>query len=118
MAVFFIVAFAVLNVVVQSLGNARAWQQTRPDAGMLASQLSLTNQLEEGIESGDFGVLFPEGGNPFPDQTWDREIVEAGSNGLFRVHFVVINKDKRGKQVSEELEILLFRPASPRRRGM
>jgi prepilin-type N-terminal cleavage/methylation domain-containing protein len=118
MAVFFVVVFAVLNVVVQSLGTARAWQQTRPDAGMLASQLSLTNQLEEGFESGDFGILFPGGDNPFPDQTWDREITEAGSNGLYRVHFVVVNRNAKGKQVSEELEIFMFRPGGNQmRRG-
>src|SRR5271154_5004825 len=56
-AVFFIGTFAILALVSQSLDNARRLQRPLVDAGMLASQLSLTNQLVEGTESGDAGDL-------------------------------------------------------------
>src|SRR5688500_7806834 len=79
MAVFFIVVFAVLGMVVQSLGAARALQRPQPDFSILASALTLSNTLEEGIESGDFEAL----GAEFQEWNWEREIIEVGSNGLF-----------------------------------
>src|SRR5436305_14304483 len=69
MAVFFIVVFAVLGMVVQSLGAARALQRQQADCGMVASMLSLSNTLEEGFDSGDFENLVP-------DYQWERNITE------------------------------------------
>jgi hypothetical protein len=106
MAVFFIVVFAILGVVVQSLGAARALQNRHPDAGMLAAQLSLTNLLEEGYESGDFEEVFP-------NCRWERQITEVGSNGLFQVDFVVFERTKQGKENVEAMSILMYRPGSP-----
>jgi prepilin-type N-terminal cleavage/methylation domain-containing protein len=98
MAVFFIVVFAVLGMVVQSLGAARALQVQRPDAGMLAAMLSLSNVLEEG----------------FPDWAWERQIVEVGTNGLFQVDFRVFKKQAGAKDISEDLTILMHKPGGPR----
>lgn len=109
MFVFFIVVFAVLGMVVQSLGAARALQVQHPDAGMLAASLSLSNFLEEGHESGDFEDVFPGYG-------WEREIIEVGSNGLFQVNFFVFTKDARGKTVGENMSVLMFKPGGRRRR--
>jgi prepilin-type N-terminal cleavage/methylation domain-containing protein len=107
MAVFFIVVFAVLGMVVQSLGAARALQVQRPDAGMLAAMLSLSNVLEEGFESGDFEDVFP-------DWAWERQIVEVGTNGLFQVDFRVFKKQAGAKDISEDLTILMHKPGGPR----
>lgn len=109
MFVFFIVVFAVLGMVVQSLGAARALQVQHPDAGMLAASLSLSNFLEEGIESGDFEDVFP-------GYSWEREIIEVGSNGLFKVDFFVFKKDARGKTVGENMSVLMFKPGGKKRR--
>jgi len=108
MAVFFIVVFAILNVVVQSLGAARALQTRHADAGMVAAELSLTNQLEEGYETGDFGEIYP-------NYRWERQITEVGSNGLFQVDFAVFERTKGGKESVETMSILMHRPGSPQR---
>ena len=112
MAVFFIVVFAVLGMVVQSLGAARALQRPQPDFSILASALTLSNALEEGVESGDFGDLTDE----FKDYYWQREIVEVGSNGLFQIDFAIFQKNSRGKEVREDMSILMYKPGSKRRR--
>ena len=111
MAVFFIVVFAVLGMVVQSLGAARALQKPQPDFSILASALMLSNVLEEGIESGDFEDLAE-----YQDYQWERQIVEVGSNGLFQVDFVIIRKDGGSKQVSETMSVLAYKPGGRRRR--
>jgi hypothetical protein len=112
MAVFFIVVFAVLGLVVQSLGAARALQRPQADFSILASALTLSNTLEEGVESGDFEELGPE----FKDYRWEREIIEVGSNGLFQVDFAVFAKNGRGKEVRENMSILMYKPGGRRRR--
>ena len=109
MFVFFIVVFAILGMVVQSLGAARALQVQRPDAGMLASMISLSNTLEEGFETGDFEEIFP-------DYRWERQIVEVGSNGFFQVDFVVFKKNAQGKEISEPLSVLMYKPGGKKRR--
>jgi hypothetical protein len=105
--VFFIVAFAILEMVVTGLGAARALQVRHADVGMLASELWATNNiLEEGVESGDFGDFYP-------NARWERAVNEVGSNGLFQVDFLVV--EKVGKRESEsQISLLLFRPGSPK----
>lgn len=103
MFVFFIVVFAVLGVVIQSMGAARALQITRPNAGMLAAELSLTNCLEEGLESGDFGDIFP-------NATWEREITPYASNQLWMVQFAVLDRTGKGKIATEVMQVLMFKP--------
>ncbi len=57
--VFFMCVFAILALVSNTLRNARVLRATKVDPGMIAAQLSLTNRLFEGSESGDFGDLYP-----------------------------------------------------------
>ncbi|MFO1488967.1 MAG: prepilin-type N-terminal cleavage/methylation domain-containing protein [Verrucomicrobiota bacterium] len=104
--ILFLCLFAILQLLSTSLKNARVLQRVTVDPGMLAAQLSLTNKLAEGRESGDFGKLYPE-------YRWEREIQEAGTNGLFQVDFVVF---RRGGDhgMESHMSILLFRPESTR----
>lgn len=111
MAVFFIVVFAVLGMVVQSLGAARALQRPQPDFSILASALTLSNVLEEGVESGDFEDLAE-----YQDYQWEREIIEVGSNGLFRVDFVIMRKEGGSKHVAESMSVLMYKPGGRRKR--
>jgi len=105
MTIFFIVVFAVLNVVVQSLGAARALQRPRVDASILAGQLSLTNCLEEGYETGDFEDMFP-------NHRWERAITPVGTNDmLWQVDFAVFEKTKGGKENVETMQVLMAKPA-------
>ena len=111
-AVFFMVAFAVLQLVIQGLGAARSLQQREPDAGILAA-LSLTNRVEEGTESGDFESIAP---GLYPGYSWEKYKEEVGSNGLFRIDFVVYYNKARGKKkgASEShMSMLLYAPGSP-----
>ncbi|MBI3848907.1 MAG: hypothetical protein HY298_01250 [Verrucomicrobia bacterium] len=104
MGLFFMAVFSILALVSNGLRNARALQQTTVDAGMLAAELSLTNKLTEGTDSGDFGDLYP-------DYKWTQEITEVGTNGLFEVKFVIIHHTG-GRYVESPMNILLFRPES------
>lgn len=107
-AIFFMVSFAILAVVSAGLRTARALRTSRPSAGILAAELSLTNKLEEGVETGDFGNLYR-------DYTWRRETYEVGTNGLWQADFWVYRRDDRG-QPDSRMSILLFSPQSQTRR--
>jgi Tfp pilus assembly protein PilV len=100
-AVFFMALFAILGLVSQNIKAAHSLQQHGPTAGMLAAELSITNQLEVGTESGDFGEFYP-------DYTWDREVNEFASNGLFQVDFLVY---KNGNEDSR-LTVLMYKPGT------
>lgn len=101
-AAFFIAVFAILALISQSLQNARRLQRPMVDAAMLASELTLTNQLVEGQDSGDFGKVYP-------GSTWTMATTEVLSNKLFEVDYVVQRPDG-GRP--EKMSILLFRPQS------
>ncbi len=104
--ILFLCLFAILQLLSTSLRNARVLQRVPVDAGMLAAQLSLTNKLSEGTESGDFGKLYP-------DYRWTREIQEAGTNGLFQVDFAVYRRTG-DHGIESHLSILLYKPESTR----
>jgi len=106
---FFMVSFAVLEIVMVGLGAARSLQVRHADVSMLAAEMAATNNiLEEGTDSGDFGDFYP-------GARWERNVEEVGSNGLFRVDFVVVEKVGKAENLSD-ISILLYRPGSPRGR--
>ncbi len=109
-AIFFMMAFAVLEVVTTGLAAARRLQQREPDAGMLAGLYSQTNILVEESASGDFEELYP---NLYPGYTWMRETTEVSSNSLFRVDYAVIYDAKKRGASETHMSLLLFRPGSP-----
>jgi type II secretion system protein I len=104
LGIFFMAMFAILGLVANALRNARALQRKTVDCGMVAAQLSLTNKLTEGMESDDFGDMYP-------DFEWTRDIYEVQSNHLYKVDMVV--QRKSGGPVESKMSILLFRPDSP-----
>jgi hypothetical protein len=108
-AIFFMVAFAILGMVTGGLAQAKALQQRDPDAGILAATLSLTNQLEEGVESGTFEDLAP---GLYRGYRWTREVNEVGSNGLFQVDFIVQGNFGKHRSSETRLSVLMFRPGS------
>lgn len=110
-AIFFTMAFAVLELVTRGLAGVKVLQQREPDAGLLAAAMSLTNKLEEGSESGDFEDIAP---GLYPGYSWARDIYEVGSNGLFQVDFTVIRRSGKGHGPSEtHMSTLFYRPGSP-----
>lgn len=107
LGIFFLCAFSILDLVSVNLRAARALKPAVIDVGSLAAELMLTNRLEEGIESGDFGNLYP-------GFHWTRETVQVATNGLFQVDFSI---EKNGGQASDssKMSILLYRPESQMR---
>jgi Tfp pilus assembly protein PilV len=103
-AIFFMSVFVILALVSQSLANARRLQRPIVDAGMIASELSLTNQIVEENQSGDFG-------DAYPGYTWTADITEVQTNKLFQVDYVVQRSDN--KEVMQKMSVLFFRPQSP-----
>ena len=78
--IFFMAVFVILALVSSSLENARRLQRPIVDAGMIASELSLTNALVEGDQSGDFG-------DAYPGYSWTADITEVQTNKLFQVDY-------------------------------
>jgi hypothetical protein len=106
MGIFFMVVFAILGMVSNSLRNARALQGTQGDApiGALAAFLTTSNRLDEGTFSGDFGDLYP-------DYEYDFEVIPI-TNGLVRVDLNV--RGGTGKRPEEStMSILLFLANQP-----
>lgn len=101
-AIFVMCMFAILSLVSQNLRAARSLTIQTPHAGVLAAELALTNRLEEGSFSGDFGDLYK-------GYSWRSEITWLRSNGLFRVVYEVDN----GREVESTLEVLTYKPQSP-----
>ncbi|MFM1943648.1 MAG: hypothetical protein RI897_2630 [Verrucomicrobiota bacterium] len=106
MALFFMAVFAILDATNQSLRAARSLRVNFPDASALAADLYVTNRLEEGELTGDFGELYPE-------FRWRRIIQERETNGLFQVDFV-ISGYSGGREMVYTNTLLLWRPESNR----
>ncbi len=100
--IFFMCVFVILELVSTNLRHIQHLQKPTVDIGSLASELSLTNKLEEGGDAGNFGSLYP-------GVSWSREITMVGTNGLFQVDFTV--QDGAGGGQSR-LSIFLYRPES------
>jgi hypothetical protein len=106
MGIFFMCIFAILGLVSSNLRLARKLQDSPVDANMLISELSLTNKLQEGSDSGDFGELYP-------GYKWESQLTEVGTNGLFQVEYMVTAPTIRGQNpVQTHLTALLWRPNS------
>jgi Tfp pilus assembly protein PilV len=102
--IFFMCIFVILSLVSSSLKNARRLERPMVDAAMLASELSLTNQIVETSQSGDFGKLYP-------GYTWTADISEVLTNRLFQVDYVVERNDT--KEAVQKMSVLFYRPKSP-----
>ena len=109
-AIFFMAVFAILQLVTTGLIQAKALQQREPDAGVLAATLSLTNQLVEGSQAGDFEDIAP---HLYPGYRWSADVNEVMSNGLFQVDFTITGTVGKKRGLSESrMSILMFRPLS------
>lgn len=113
-AVLAVALFAILKLCSTNIRTARALGRVHVDASSLAAQLSLTNRLEIGEDSGDFGEMHP-------GYTWSRRITEykvndAESTGLFLVEFEV-SGNPDGRLDQSRMQMMLYRPDSVRRTG-
>ena len=101
--------FAILALVSQSIDMARRLQRPMVDSGLVASQLSLTNKLIEGTESGDLGELL---GDEYKGYTYDYAVDEAQTNKLFQM-VIALQSNQHGKPVVSKMTVLFYRPDSP-----
>jgi hypothetical protein len=106
--IFFMATFAILALVASVLRNARSLRSVDVDAGMVAAQIYKTNKLSEGFESGDFG-------NAYPEYSWETQITEAATNGLYQVD-IVVHRRGAAKPV-DTMSIFVYAPESPRGGG-
>jgi Tfp pilus assembly protein PilV len=107
LAIFFAVSFAILGVVSSGLRTAQALRIKRPDATLIAGNLWVTNKLEEGVETGNFGRLYPD-----HDWRWDAYEI---TNGFWQVDIDVYQRSDRSKSASQ-LSIQMYRPQWQTRR--
>ena len=106
--IFCMASFAILGLVSQSIGIARRLQRPMVDAGLVASELSLTNKCVEGRESGDLGDLL---GDDYKGYTWTYDVQEERSNKLFRA-IITVNRNEAGHPVISQMSVLFYRPES------
>jgi hypothetical protein len=109
-AIFFLVGFAILEMVTRALVAAKSLQNRDPDPGLVAAALSLTNKLEEDCLSGSFEDIAP---GLYPGWRYEWCPEEVHSNGMFRVGVIVYNDGAKRRAGPQTLEILLYRPGSP-----
>jgi Tfp pilus assembly protein PilV len=102
--IFFMCIFAILSLVSSSLRNARRLERPMVDAAMLASELSLTNQIVEASQSGNFD-------KPYLGYSWTADINEVMTNRLFQVDYIVQKSDTR--EIVQKMSVLFYRPQSP-----
>lgn len=110
LAIFFTASFVILAIVSAGLRTARMLRTTRPSAAILASQDTLTNALEEGVESGDFGNLYP-------DYNWKKDTYEKpdDTNGLWQIDYVIYKRG-HGNAPESTLSIWRYSPGSKSKR--
>ncbi len=102
--IFFMAMFAILGVLTSGVRAASLLRNNGPTAGMVISQLSTTNKLVEGSDSGAFkDIPIYEGYH------WVTDCREVATNGLFQIDVVVV--DPNGNK-SSMLSALLYRPDS------
>ena len=111
-SLFFMVAFAVLEIVTVGLVAAKKLQRREPHFESLTSPHVLTNILNEGTYSGSFDELNPTLGDLYPGFSYEYEIVEIGSNGLFRVDYAIFDNTAKSAK-PRMLTTHFYKPASP-----
>jgi prepilin-type N-terminal cleavage/methylation domain-containing protein len=110
MMIFAVVALAVLQLMAVSLGAARALQLPEADPGMVAAELSLSNSLVEETVSADFDL--------FPNYSWERDVYEVSSNGLYQADITVVHKLPRRGVTESKMSVLMYRaPMGPPKPG-
>jgi Tfp pilus assembly protein PilV len=91
-AIFFLVAFSILEMVTRSLAAAKSLQKHEPDPGIVLHKLSLitatNSQFEEGTLTGDYEDIAP---GMYPGYRFEAFLTEIGSNGLFQVDVLSYN---------------------------
>ena len=99
-AIFFMCAFAILELVTRGLSAARSIQQREPDVSLVLAPLSTNKTFEAGTYSGDFEENFP---GVYPGYQWTYEITPLcdETNALYEI--VVLITGRTGNRKTTEM---------------
>jgi hypothetical protein len=107
MLLFFLAVFTILELVSMCLHNARLLQRPTVNTASVASWLSVTNRMSDGLLSGDFREIL---GEQYRNFEWEAETTEL-TNGLFVVKFGIIEHTRKGASASA-MTTLMYVPGS------
>ena len=101
-AIFFMAVFSILALVTQCLRSAHGLNRNAPTPGMVMaeSNIALTNKLEEGFNSDDFGDLYP-------DYEWETYTTLL-TNGFFQVDVSVYHDGN----LDSSMSVYAYKPES------
>src|SRR2546423_3170098 len=110
-AIFFMCAFAVLQLVTRGLSAARSIQQREPDVGLIFAPLSTNKVFDVASFSGDFEENFP---GVYPGYQWNCEITQpfGETNPLYQVTVTIIGKTGK-RRTSETTATALMWSSQP-----
>ena len=101
-AIFFMAVFSILALTTQCLRSAHSLNRNAPTPGMAITEsgLFLTNKIEEGFNSGDFGDLYP-------NYEWETYATLV-TNGFFQVDITVTHDGN----LDSSMSIYAYKPES------
>lgn len=110
-ALFFMFAFAVLELVTRGLSAARSIQHREPDPALVLAPLAFTNRLEIGVQSGDFEDLYP---GIYPGYQWSYEVSQpfGETNPLCQVTAVVTGTTGKRRTSESSMTVLMYSPGT------
>src|SRR5437763_6812314 len=110
-AIFFMCAFAVLQLVTRGLSAARSIQQRDPDVGLIFAPLSTNKVFDVGSLSGDFEDNVP---GVYPQYQWICDITQpfGETNPLYQVTVTIIGKTGK-RRTSETTATALMWSSQP-----
>jgi len=111
-AIFFMCAFAILELVTRGLSAARSIQQREPDVGLVLAPLSTNRVFEVGTYSGDFEDLYP---GIYPGYQWTYDISQpyGETNPLYQVTVVITGTTGKRKTSQTIAHTLMYSPQPP-----
>ena len=110
-AIFFMCAFAVLQLVTRGLSAARSIQQREPDVGLVFAPLSTNKVFDVGTFSGDFEENFP---GVYPGYQWSCDISQpfGETNPLYQVTVTITGRTGK-RRTSETTATALMWSSQP-----
>jgi hypothetical protein len=108
-AIFFMVAFAILELVTRSLAAAKAIQQREPDPGIILAMFSTNRAWEEMSISGNYEDIAP---GMYPGYRWELFAKPVGTNDLLYEVNVISYSERKRAQGPMVVSGLFFSPNS------
>jgi len=107
--IFFMVAFAILELVTRSLAAAKAIQQREPDPGIILAMFSTNRAWEEMSISGNYEDIAP---GMYPGYRWELFAKPVGTNDLLYEVNVISYSERKRAQGPMVVSGLFFSPNS------